>query len=226
MSASAEGLHEDNDDDDPNEEASITGQASHEYVDDNYCCMSEQVYVECGNEKKVLYLLCVGLMYRNNNNEERPLFSFKEEPWSLLPKNSHVRPKNTEYILEIGRRVHLFNIVPEPRPSNWTRVQILEWLEHNPIRNVADIEFLTNEVLRLRDLLIRAQRQQGTSNDSGTTSCAAGSGGGRSGRNWRGIVPYLRVIMCLTQDNVKSLFLSRANTRSRQELDARNSDSR
>ena len=141
---------------------------------------------------------------------------------SILPKKSHVRPKNTEYILEITRRARLFNIVPEPRPSNWTRVQILEWLEHNPIRNVADIEFLRKEVLRLQDLLLRAQQQQG--HDSGTRT--PGSGGRGRGRNWRGIVPYLRVIICLTQDNVKTLFLARANTRSRQELDARNSDIR
>ena len=33
-------------------------------------------------------------------------------------------------------------------------------------QDVVDIKFLTNEVLRLRDLLIRAQQQQGT--DSGT----------------------------------------------------------
>lgn len=215
MSASAEGLHKD-DNDDLNDEA-IAGQANDNYT----CCISEKVYVDSGNEKKVLYLLCVGLMYRNNNEDIRPLFSFEEEPWSLLPKNSHVRPKNTEYIREITRRARLFNIVPESRPSNWTRVQILEWLEHNPIRNNEDIEFLTNEVLRLQDLLIRAQRQQGA---SGTTT--AGSGGRQGGRNWRGNVPYLRVIMCFTQDNVKSLFLARANTRSRQELDARNSDIR
>jgi hypothetical protein len=52
-----------------------------------------------------------------------------------------------------------------------------------------DIEFLTNEVLRLRDLLVRAQRQRGI--DSKTT--ASGGQGGR--RNWREIVPYLRVII-------------------------------
>ena len=112
----------------------------------------------------------------------------------------------------------MFNIAPELCPSNWTRVQILEWLEHNPIRNVADVEFLTNEVLRLRDLLVRAQQQLG--HESGT----AGSDGQRGGRNWQGIVPYLCIIMCFTQDDVKSPFLARANTRSRQELDARDSD--
>lgn len=214
MSASAE-----DNGDDLNQEASVAGQQGRE-DDTSYCCVSEQVYVvESGNEKKVLYLMCIGLTYcSTNDNEDQPLFLLTEEPWSLLPKNSHVCPKNTEYILEITRRIDLFNIVPaEPCcPSNWTRIQKMEWLEHNPIREAADIEFLTNEVMRLRELLIRAQRQQGI--DSGTA--------GQGGRNWRGIVPYLCVIMCLTQDNVKRLFLARADTRSRQELDARNSDTR
>ena len=93
--------------------------------------------------------MCIGLMYHNNDKEEHHLFSLKEEPWSLLPKNSHMRPKNLEYILEVSRRADLFIVVPVPRPSNLTRIQILEWLNHNPIRGVADIKFLTNEVLRL-----------------------------------------------------------------------------
>jgi hypothetical protein len=158
VSASAEGLNKDNGDD-PNPEASVGGQGR----DDESCCgcVSQQVFVDSGNKKKVLFLMCIGLMYCNNNNEEQPLFYLTEEPWLLLPKNSHVRPKNSEYILEVTRRADLFNVVPIPRPSNWTRIQILEWLNHNPIRDVVDIKFLTNEVLRLRDLLIRAQQQQG-----------------------------------------------------------------
>ncbi len=51
---------------------------------------------------------------------------------------------------------------------------------------------------------------------------SAGGDCGGGGRNWQGSVPNLWVIMCLTQDNVKGLFLARANTRLRQELDARN----
>ncbi len=79
---------------------------------------------------------------------------------------------------------------------------------------------MTNEALRLENLLISTQRQHGIG--SGTT--ASGGQGGQ--RNWRGIVPYLRVIMSFTQDDVKCPFLARANTRLRQELDTRNSDIR
>ena len=165
-----------------------------------------------------MYLLCIGLNYDGGNE---PLFSFEREPWSLLSKTSFPRPKNTDFVKEIGRRASLFNIAPVPRPSNWTRGQILDWLERNPVRDNADIEFLTNEVLRLQDVLARrAQEEQ----DFSPTS--VGDSGRGGGRNWRGLVPYLRLIMCLLQDNVKRLFLTRANARSRQELDSRNSVNR
>ncbi len=87
----------------------------------------------------------------------------------------------------------------------------------NPVRDPHDIEFLTKEVLRLRDVLVRVQLTEAT---------AAAESHSGSGRSWRGPVPYLRVILCLTQDHVKCLFLTRASIRTRQEIDGRNSDSR
>ncbi len=131
-----------------------------------------------------------------------------------------MRPKNSEYILEVTRRADLFNVVPIPRPSNWTRIQILDWLNHNPIQDVVDIEFLTNEVLRLRDFLIRAQQQHGIG--SGTRDYYS-KWRTRRMKEMERTVPYLCVIMSLTQDDDKCLFLARAKTRSRQELDAHNS---
>jgi hypothetical protein len=139
------------------------------------CCQSEQWYVDSGNEKKVLNLLCIGLLNRDNEL----LFLFDKEPWSLLPKASFLCPKKIDYVNKIARRASLFNAAPVPRPSNWTRVQILEWLERNPVCNSADIEFLTNEVSRLQDMLMRAQQQQELGgNSTGTRS------GGSVGRNW------------------------------------------
>ena len=89
----------------------------------------------------------------------------------------------------------------------------MEWLERYPVVGAADIEFLRNEVMRLTDVWNRQVTE-------------ASSGGGGRGGHWRGAVPYLRMIMCLTEDNVKSLFLRRADSLSRQELDARNSQYR
>jgi len=184
-------------------------------------CLSQQLYVDAGNEKKVLYLFCIGLNRSNDSNE--PLFSFQQEPsWSFLPKNL-LRPRNVDYFHEITRRATFYNIAPAPRPNNWTRAQIMEWLEQNPVCDPPDITFLTNEVLRLEDVLSRrVQEQQGL---DGNARTIGGNNGGRMGY-WRGAVPYLCVIMCLTHNNVKCLFLTRANARTRQEIDGRNSDNR
>jgi hypothetical protein len=39
------------------------------------CCLSQQIYIDSGNDKKVSFLLSIVL---NHNNE--PLFSFEREP--------------------------------------------------------------------------------------------------------------------------------------------------
>jgi hypothetical protein len=53
------------------------------------------------------------------------------------------------------------------------------------------------------------------------------TGGAAGGRNWQGRAdPYLQVIMCLTQDHVKCLFLTQANVRTRREKDGHNCEIR
>jgi hypothetical protein len=174
-------------------------------------CRCQQIYVDSGNDKKTLFLLCIGL---NVNDGDTPLLSLDNEPWSRLPKSSF-RPKNTDFVKEIERRANLYNVLPVPRPGNWKRPQIIHWLEQNPVHEKSCIEFLVSEVAKLKDILVRLQQQE---TDLSTT------GGG--GAKWRGTVPYLRVIMCLTDDQVKRLFLNRANVRTRYELDGRNSENR
>ena len=156
---------------------------------------SERRYFESGNDKKVLYLLCIGL-YRPDTNDEKPLFSFEEEPWSSnVPSSSLIRPKNKDYMDEIVRRVKSLNIMPIPRPKNWNRDQQIEWLQQHPVRHERDVEFLINEVLQVEGVLIRKAAE--------IASVAVGGRG-----HWRrGNLPYLRMIMCLVQDNVKFLFL-------------------
>ena len=204
-------------------------------------CVSQQVYIDSGNEKKVLYLLYVGLngpSGADNDDDsssgvekDKPLFSFDDEPWSLLPK-SVMRPQSKDFVTEIVRRASLFAISPLPCPVNWPRTRQIEWLESHPIKDQADITFLTAETLRLKQMLLRRALEQQV-----LPSDLAGAGGGGSdvsgggstrggGSNWRGIVPYLRLIMCFTQDDIKAAFLRRADAPSRAELDARNSERR
>ena len=102
--------------------------------------------------------------------------------------------KNKDYMDEIVRRVKSLNIMPIPRPKNWNRDQQIEWLQQHPVRHERDVEFLINEVLRVEGVLIRKAAE--------IASVAVGGRG-----HWRGNLPYLRMIMCLVQDNVKFLFL-------------------
>ena len=182
-------------------------------VEDGTVARCQQIYHDSGNDKKTLYLLCIGLKDVSNGGTT-PLLSHEDAPWSSLPKTS-LRPKNTDYGTEIARRANLYNVLPVPRPANWKRPQIIEWLERYPIRESTCIAFLNGEVEKLRGILIRAQQQE-----------ADLSSASRVRTNWRGTVPYLRVILCLTDDNVKRLFLNRANARTRYELDGRNSENR
>jgi hypothetical protein len=141
--------------------------------------------------------MCLGL-----NHDGAPLFLFEMPPWSLLPKLL-LHPKNTDFAVEIDRRAKLYNILPTPRPRNWSRkTSTMEWLQANPVRNPCDIEFLTTEVIRLRDVLERAQLMQQANGELSTSGYAGGE------RKWQGAVPYLQVIMCLTQDHVKCLSLT------------------
>ena len=65
----------------------------------------------------------------------------------------------------------------------------------------------------------RAQEQQ--------VLVAAGGGNGSGGRgHWQGCVPYICVIMCLTQESVQCLFLTSANSQLRLQLDACNCQNR
>ena len=64
-------------------------------------------------------------------------------------------------------------------------------------------------MLRLQNVLERSTQEQHVIPPAGDGGVVVGgSAGGRRG-NWRGYVPYLRLIMCLTQDNIKCLFLTR-----------------
>ena len=94
------------------------------------CSLSEQWYIDSGNEKKVLYLLCFGLL----NRDKEPLFSLEKEPWSLLPKTLFLRPKNIDFVNEIARRANLFNIAPAPRPVKVIGLESKSWSGSNATR--------------------------------------------------------------------------------------------
>jgi hypothetical protein len=158
-----------------------------------FSCDLQQVYENSGNQKKVLFLLCLGLCL--SETDDSPLFSFENEPWSCLPK-TEMRPVNVDFAMEIVRRARLLRIHPTPRPLNWPKAQKLEWLEIDPVEDIIDISFLRGEVSRIKGILERSLEEE----QQQLELVGLGGIGVSRGGNWRGSVPYLRLILCLTQD--------------------------
>ena len=75
--------------------------------------------------------------------------------------------------------------------------QIVIWLDSNPVSEAADVEFLTNEVLRVRELKKRMlEEQEHQQGQESSVIATTGSNGRVGGGTWRGNVPYMRIIMC------------------------------
>jgi hypothetical protein len=123
-------------------------------VDDRteFSCALQQAYVTSGNQKEILFLLCLGLCL--SDTDDTPLFSFQTEPWSPLPK-TEMWPVNPDYAKEVVRRSRVLHRRSMPCPLNWPKSQKIEWLQANPLQDNIDILFLRSEVLRLKDILER-----------------------------------------------------------------------
>ena len=68
-------------------------------TEDAELCPCQKLYEDTGNQKKVLYLMCIGLCDCNCNV---PLFCFETEPWLQLPKMALMRPKKTDFCKEVA----------------------------------------------------------------------------------------------------------------------------
>ena len=91
----------------------------------------------------------------------------------------------------------------------------MQWLQVHPVVDQQDISFLKNEVHRLKGIILNAQQERRDEEAR------------QAGWQWRGRIPYMRLMLCLTEDDaIKAAFLRRADARTRLELDARNSDVR
>jgi hypothetical protein len=101
-----------------------------------FSCDSQQVYENSGNQKKVLFLLCLGLCLSETDGS--PLFSFENEPWPRSPK-TEMRRVNVDFGKEIVQRARLLCIHPTPQALNWPKAQKIEWLVETFLRCNRDI---------------------------------------------------------------------------------------
>ena len=161
---------------------------------------AEKAYVESNNSKKQLFFMCVGLTHGG-----RSVFDVDAEQWKTIRRRD-IKPSRFAYAQEVSRRGALLDMQRIPKTANWRSSKCIRWLEAHPPKDEQDILFLNNEVQRLEATILEAQQERHEQE-------------ARQSGQWRGAIPYMRLITCLIQDNIKFSFLRRADARTRQELD-------
>ena len=181
--------------------------------DGNIISNAQRAYLENNNSKKQLFLMCFGLT--DDNEGGTPMLDLDAEPWNAIKKRD-IKPTRMEYAEEIIRRITLMftagdRVRHQHKPANWSLAKCMEWLQLHPIMDQQDISFLKNEVCRVKTVILNAEQERRDEEAR------------QAGGQWRGPIPYMRLILCLTEDDIKIAFLRRADARTRLELDARNS---
>jgi hypothetical protein len=174
---------------------------------------AHEYYLSTNNSKKNLFLLCVGLQ----NDDGDKLFDLDASPFNNMKKDK-IRPKRPEYVTEVQRRAAILfanNPLHIPKANNWSITRSVEWLESNPLQDSDDLLFLKNEVNKLRNVAFSTLAEEAIATVDAPTA-----------KKWRGSAPYMRLIMCLVDDDVKASYVRHADTMTREVLDARNSDVR
>ena len=169
---------------------------------------AQKVYQDNQNSKKQLLLLCVGL----KDEQGVPIFDLNLAPWPCLKTlNTKIdaKPSRLEYQLEVNRRAAKIDMTKMPKSSNWHKEMSHAWLVKRPLTDPEDVLFLTREIAKLRNIVLLVEEE---------ADVQAGK--------WRGSLPYMRLIMCLIQDDIKVAYCKSGDDMMRQALDARNSDSR
>jgi hypothetical protein len=162
---------------------------------------AETTYIESNNDKRVLFAMCVGIV----NQTGDALVNLELPPWSTIKKRRKVVPNQKTLYMEMKRCLGDCN--EGPRAANWPMAKITDWLMKNPITLDVDQQFLRQEINKFRTVIAAAEQST-------------------SEKNWRGAVPYLRIIMLLTEDDIKEEFIKHGMNKTRLELDARNSEIR
>jgi hypothetical protein len=168
---------------------------------DNNLSPTEEHYLIKGNSKKTLFVMAIGLKDACGNE----LVDNTKPPWSKLTKKD-VKPLLKDLIEEINRRS---SCTKAPKCKSWKAHACTTWLIANPIVGEDDVIFIRR----------RCEEFDAASQAADTEKLAASDG------NWRGSVPYLRIILCLIED-IRDKFAHRDDPQSRVEFDGRNSDTR
>ena len=97
-------------------------------------------------------------------------------------------------------------------PSSWKKDRCIQWLKDNPIPGPSPETAFLEE--KAKEIIGKVEELKN------------GEAGVGQGKNWTGLLPFLRSIQCLLNDEVRGLYIHRNDPKTGQQLDARNSTTR
>ncbi len=175
--------------------------------------------VEQSNKLSVLFTLCIGLVETSGDDgsSKVPLMDLNEVPFKLMKKKKDIKPSLDVLREEVKRRSQLdTSNATKPKPNGWNAKKCHDWLMANPITRNEDVAFLVKRAKAVKQVVANAT-QKSVQTSSGNQSEAD------QGSKWFGLLPYLRLIHCLMEDDVKEKWIHRNDPKTIQEIDARNS---
>jgi hypothetical protein len=166
---------------------------------------AELHYNKNGYAVKTVVAMAIGLP---NDAGDGPLIDVMLPPWSTLAKKSTklVAAELREEIIRRGPKD------APPRCGNWNLTRCRNWLVANPIKEAGDVAFICKIVQTTID------DSKAVAEEAIVPALAKITLPGQ----WRGNLPYLRLIMCLVEDDtIRHAYLHRGDALSRTQLDAR-----
>jgi hypothetical protein len=172
--------------------------------------VAETYFNNNGNNMKKIIAMATGL---NKENTDVALVDVSKEPWATKVPKKTWKLTMSDLKEEIVRRV---GSDEPPRLKHWNIAKCFEWLKANPIVQPGDVEFIRTTV---RDFVALAAEA------AAEAEVLLPATRVRNAASWRGNVPYIRLILCLVEDElIRHAYLHRLDALSRTQLDARNSD--
>ena len=153
-------------------------------------CETKRVYIASNQDKRLLVVLCIGL----KNNHEQPLLDSNSDAWNAQPIDVRKPLRVEHYLSEVKRRGDLLDVQPRPKPGQWNTEKMTAWLMERPIQNPSCIEFLSAEVARVTAIFEESLRVK-RSEKSGPTGL------------WTKNQPWLRLLHCILDDDIRHHYL-------------------
>lgn len=177
--------------------------------------------IQHSNRLSVLFALCIGLEETSGDDGSKlPLMDINEYPFKLMKKKKDIKPSLDVLREEVKRRGELDHTnTNKPKPNGWNAKKCHDWLKANPITSDQDVAFLLQRVMAVKQVVANATQKTVSVSGNQPTD-------GEQGSKWFGPLPYLRLIHCLMEDDVKAKWIRRNAPKTIQQIDARRSEVR